>query len=87
VVLALLAFPRIEAFPDHSNDEGALTVTLERIDRAPEPQAEAAAASEPARTALRLSRLERTVDRVTEHSTKGLSARQPLHRKWRKRGL
>ena len=39
LVLALLAFPRIEAFPDHSDDEGALTVTLEQIDRKPEVDA------------------------------------------------
>ena len=45
LVLALLAFPRIEAFIDHSNDEDALTVTLERIDRTPEPQDQALAAS------------------------------------------
>jgi hypothetical protein len=44
LVLALLAFPRIEAFPDHSNDEDALTVTLERIDQTPEPRADMAAA-------------------------------------------
>ena len=43
LVLALLAYPRIEAFPDHSNGEDALTVTLERIDRTPEPQVDAAA--------------------------------------------
>lgn len=36
LVLALLAFPRIAAFPDRSNDEDALTVTLERL----EPSAE-----------------------------------------------
>lgn len=42
LVLALLAFPRIEAFPDHSNDKDALTVTLERDDRTPEPRAETA---------------------------------------------
>lgn len=45
LVLTLLAFPRIEAFPDHSNAEDALTVTLERIDRTPEPQDDAAPAS------------------------------------------
>lgn len=45
LVLALLVFPRIEAFPDRSNDENALTVTLERIDRISEPRADALAAS------------------------------------------
>ena len=47
LVLALLAFPRIEAFPDHSNDEDALTVTLERIDRTPELQSDAPPAGAP----------------------------------------
>lgn len=45
LVLALLAFPRIEAFPDRSNDDDALTVTLERIDRISEPRPDALAAS------------------------------------------
>lgn len=45
LVLALLAFPRIEAFPDRSNDEGALTVTLEQINQEPEPKADTRAAS------------------------------------------
>ncbi len=47
LVLALLAFPRIEAFPDHSNDEDALTVTLERIDRTPELHSDAPPAGAP----------------------------------------
>jgi hypothetical protein len=42
VVLAFLALPHIEAFEDRSNDEDALTVTLERP-RPPEVQASAAA--------------------------------------------
>jgi hypothetical protein len=33
VVLAFLALPHIEVFPDRSNDEDALTVTLERPKR------------------------------------------------------
>lgn len=45
VVLGFLAFPRIEAFVDRSNDEDALTVLLERPPRpidAPSPAAQAA---------------------------------------------
>jgi len=45
LVLALLALPRIEAFPDRSNDEDALIVTLERIDRTAESQPDDQAAS------------------------------------------
>jgi len=56
LVLALLAFPRIEAFPDHSNDEDALTVTLERIDRTPEVQADAPPASAPGQIQARTPR-------------------------------
>lgn len=44
LLLALLAFPRIDAFPDRSNDEDALTVTLERIERTDEPRPDAAVA-------------------------------------------
>lgn len=44
VVLAFLALPHIEAFPDRSNDEDAITVTLERPKR-PTTQAEAAPAA------------------------------------------
>jgi hypothetical protein len=44
VVLAFLALPHIEAFPDRSNDEDALTLTLERPKRqAPPAKASAAA--------------------------------------------
>jgi len=56
LVLALLAFPRIEAFPDHSDDQDALTVTLERIDRAPAVQADAPPASAPGQIQARTPR-------------------------------
>lgn len=56
LVLVLLAFPRIEAFPDHSNDEDALTVTLERIDRTPEFLADSQAASAPSQIQPRAPR-------------------------------
>lgn len=46
VVLAFLALPHIEVFPDRSNDEDALTVTLERP-RRQTVQAEAAPAAAP----------------------------------------
>jgi hypothetical protein len=45
VVLAFLALPRIAAFPDRSDDEDALTVTLERIETASRTKASPAAAS------------------------------------------
>lgn len=44
LVLVLLAFPRIEPFIDQSTNEDALTVTLERPERAPETEADAASA-------------------------------------------
>jgi hypothetical protein len=56
LVLAVLAFPRIEAFPDHSNDEDALTVTLERIDRTQEAPTDAPTASAPSQIQARTPR-------------------------------
>ena len=56
VVLAFLALPRIVAFPDRSDDEDALTVTLERVETASRTKASPAAPGAPGAVQPRLPR-------------------------------
>lgn len=65
LVLALLAIPQIESFPDRSDDEGALTVTLERMPPPPAPSTAPSTAMGP----RALSEIQPRVPRAVYRST------------------
>lgn len=67
VVLAFLALPHIDAFPDRSNDEDALTVTLERPRR--QTMQAAAPAAGPASAVTALSTIQPRAPRLAVPST------------------